>query len=97
MATCVSCHGAHGVRRVSDARSPVYPLNVAATCARCHADPAHMAGYQTPAGPLPTTQYDAYRASVHSEALTQKQDLRRPPATTATATTAPRRPVPGRS
>ena len=78
VATCVSCHSAHGVRPVSDARSPVYPLNVAATCARCHADPAHMAGYQTPSGPLPTTQYDAYRGSVHFEALSQKQDLSAP-------------------
>ena len=29
VATCVSCHGAHGVRPVGDAQSPVYPLNVA--------------------------------------------------------------------
>ena len=38
VATCVSCHGAHGVRLVSDAQSPVYPLNVANTCTTCHAD-----------------------------------------------------------
>ncbi len=25
VATCVNCHGAHGIRNVSDAKSPVYP------------------------------------------------------------------------
>ena len=38
VATCISCHGAHGVRLVSDAKSPVYALNVAATCTKCHSD-----------------------------------------------------------
>lgn len=78
VATCVSCHGGHGVRKVSDPKSPVYALNVATTCARCHADPVHMAGYQTPAGPLPTTQFVAYQESVHFKALTEQQDLSAP-------------------
>ena len=30
VATCASCHGAHGIRLVSDAKSPVFPTNVAA-------------------------------------------------------------------
>ncbi len=34
---CTSCHGdAHAVFPKSDARSAVYPLNVPATCGRCH-------------------------------------------------------------
>ena len=33
VATCASCHGAHGVRAVNDAKSPVFPTRVAATCA----------------------------------------------------------------
>ena len=78
VATCVNCHGAHGIRNVSDAKSPVYALNVAATCARCHAEPEHMAGYKTAAGPLPTNQYDNYQKSVHFDALTRKQDLSAP-------------------
>jgi predicted CXXCH cytochrome family protein len=78
VATCVSCHGAHGVRKVSDAKSPVYPLNVATTCAKCHADPAHMSGYQRGGSPLPTTQFEAYKGSVHFKALTEKQDLSAP-------------------
>ena len=34
VATCISCHGAHGVRLVSDAKAPVYVTNVATTCAQ---------------------------------------------------------------
>lgn len=79
VATCASCHGGHGVRRVIDAKSPVYPLNVATTCAKCHADPAHMAGYTTATGaPLPTNQFEGYSASVHAKALVGKQDLSAP-------------------
>ena len=34
------------IRLVSDAKSPVYPTNVAATCATCHADPRAHGGLQ---------------------------------------------------
>jgi predicted CXXCH cytochrome family protein len=78
VATCASCHSAHGIREVKDAKSPVYATNVAATCARCHADPQHMAGYTTPAGPLPTTQFEDYKKSVHYTALTKAGDLSAP-------------------
>jgi len=79
VATCVSCHGAHGVRLVSDAKSPVFPTNVATTCASCHADPAHMAGYKLADGsPLPTSQLADYRKSVHFAALTKGNDLSAP-------------------
>ena len=79
VATCASCHGAHGIRVASDARSPVFPTNVAATCAACHASPSHMAGYATPDGsPLPTTQRADYERSVHFTALTKANDLSAP-------------------
>jgi predicted CXXCH cytochrome family protein len=79
VATCTSCHGAHGIRVVSDAKAPVFPTNVAATCAACHADAAHMAGYTLPDGsPLPVTQQDDYAKSVHYEALTARNDLSAP-------------------
>ncbi|MBK9239212.1 MAG: cytochrome c3 family protein [Acidobacteria bacterium] len=42
VATCSDCHNAHGVRPVKDARSPVAPVNVAQTCAKCHADANRM-------------------------------------------------------
>jgi predicted CXXCH cytochrome family protein len=79
VATCTSCHGAHGIRVVSDAKSPIFPTNVAATCAACHANPSHMAGYTGPDGaPLPTTQRAEYEKSVHFMALTRRNDLSAP-------------------
>ncbi len=79
VATCVSCHGAHGIRMVSDAKSPVFPLNVASTCAKCHADAAYMKGYTLADGsPLPTDQLVRYQKSVHYAALTKKNDLSAP-------------------
>ena len=79
VATCVSCHGAHGVRLVADAKSPVFPTSVAATCGSCHADPRHMAGHKLPDGSaLPTTQLADYQKSVHYSALTKANDLSAP-------------------
>ena len=79
VATCASCHGAHGIRVASDAKSPVFPTNVSATCATCHANPAHMAGYKGPDGaPLSTSQRADYERSVHFTALTKANDLSAP-------------------
>jgi predicted CXXCH cytochrome family protein len=72
-ATCVSCHSNHLVLQAKDPRSAVYPTNIPATCARCHADARIMAGYG-----IPTTQYADYRQSVHGKALLQKSDLNAP-------------------
>jgi hypothetical protein len=73
VATCVSCHGAHGVLAVKDARSPVYPTRIAETCNRCHGDAALMSAHS-----LPSDAFAAYRRSVHFEALTKKGDLSAP-------------------
>ena len=73
VATCISCHGVHGIRAVSDALSSVYPLNVAETCAKCHAQATHMAGFK-----IPIDQYDKYKKSVHAKALYERQDLSAP-------------------
>ena len=79
VATCSSCHGAHGIRRVNDVKSPVFPTNVANTCATCHASPSHMAGYSLPnKQPLPTNQLALYQQSVHYAALTKGNDLSAP-------------------
>jgi predicted CXXCH cytochrome family protein len=52
---------------------------VASTCATCHADSQHMAGYTTDDGkPLPTSQFADYEKSVHYEALTAGNDLSAP-------------------
>ena len=79
VATCASCHHAHGIRLVTDAKSPVFPSNVAGTCATCHANSDHMRGRQLPGGaPLPTTQLADYQKSVHYAALTTGNDLSAP-------------------
>ncbi len=77
VAVCTDCHGVHDLRPASDTRSKVHPLNVAETCARCHADPAYMKGY-----PIPTDQLSSYNGSVHHEALAVRGDLSAPTCTT---------------
>jgi hypothetical protein len=79
VATCVDCHGVHGILAPSDPQAPVYPTHVAQTCSRCHADPGHMAGYKLPDGrPLPIDQYALWTQSVHARALLEKGDLSAP-------------------
>jgi cytochrome c3-like protein/doubled CXXCH motif protein len=79
VATCANCHGAHGIRRVNDVKSPVFPTNVANTCASCHASASHMAGYVLPnKQALPTNQLALYQQSVHYAALTKGNDLSAP-------------------
>ena len=73
VATCTDCHGAHGVRAVSNPTSPVYATNVASTCGRCHADAKRMASYR-----IPTNQMELYTKSVHGEALIRKRDMSAP-------------------
>jgi predicted CXXCH cytochrome family protein len=73
VATCISCHGMHGVRAVDDPLAPVYALNVAETCSKCHADSDLMKDYK-----IPSDQYGKYRSSVHATALYGRQDLSAP-------------------
>jgi len=73
VATCISCHGVHGIRAVSDALSSVYPLNVAETCSKCHGKSDYMGEFK-----IPTDQYMKYKTSVHAKALYERQDLSAP-------------------
>lgn len=73
VAVCTSCHGAHGVRQVSDARAPVYPTHIVQTCARCHADKALMSHYG-----IKGTEVEEYESSIHYAALVKKSDLSAP-------------------
>jgi len=73
VATCISCHGVHGIRAVKDSRSSVYPTHVVATCAQCHANKALMSTYG-----IPSDIVEKYKRSVHFEALTKKNDLSAP-------------------
>lgn len=77
VATCSDCHGAHGIRKVGDVRSPVAPVNVAQTCARCHADPARMAAFS-----LDPTPFKDWSDSVHAAALLKRGDLSAPTCST---------------
>jgi len=77
VAVCIDCHGVHDLRPPSDPRSKVYPVNVAATCARCHADAAYMKPYG-----IPTNQFAEYQTSVHHAAMTVRGDLSAPTCTT---------------
>lgn len=73
VATCASCHGAHGIRPNSDPRSSVHPLRVADTCEGCHSDPAHMEPYG-----IPTDQGEEYRRSIHWETMVEGGDTSAP-------------------
>jgi hypothetical protein len=69
VATCASCHGAHGILGPTSSESPVFPANVPQTCGRCHADASLMKDYQLdPAIP------ENYRRGVHGSQLLDKGD-----------------------
>lgn len=72
-ATCVDCHGTHGIRPVSAPEAPVYATNVPATCAKCHSDAEKMQPYG-----IPTDLYAKYSQSVHGVALLNRNDTAAP-------------------
>jgi hypothetical protein len=79
VATCIDCHGTHGILRPSEPQSAVYPTHVAETCRGCHADVTRMAGYTLADGrPIPVDQYERWARSVHALALLDKEDLSAP-------------------
>jgi hypothetical protein len=73
VAICTDCHGVHDVKKASDPTAKVYPLNVPALCASCHADADYMAPYG-----IPTDQYAIYQKSIHGIQLLQNADMRAP-------------------
>lgn len=73
VATCVSCHGVHGILSGRHVDSPVYPANIPATCGHCHSDARYMSPYG-----LPVDQEKNYRASVHGDLLLRQRDLSAP-------------------
>ena len=73
VANCVDCHGVHDIREVRHALSPVHPLRLPETCARCHADAGRMSKYK-----LEHTQFVEYRQSMHWTALAKRGDLSAP-------------------
>ncbi|MDE3187460.1 MAG: cytochrome c3 family protein [Acidobacteriota bacterium] len=77
VAVCTDCHGVHDLRAPNDPMSMVYPVNIANTCAHCHADAQYMKGYS-----IPTDQFAKYGKSVHREDLMVRGDLSAPTCTT---------------
>ena len=68
--SCVRCHGSHLVYRTEDRRSPTYPLNVAALCGSCHADPRIIGTYFATVGKTQArTAVAQYYQTVHGHAL----------------------------
>ena len=77
VAVCTDCHSVHDLRAPSDPASTVNPVNVANTCAHCHADAGYMSAYK-----IPTNQFSEYSKSVHHDALAVRGDLSAPTCTT---------------
>jgi hypothetical protein len=73
VATCVDCHGAHGIINIKDPGSPVYPKNVPSTCGRCHGDQRKMEKHG-----LLANQPANYLTSVHAHLLLDRDDLSAP-------------------
>jgi len=71
--TCTDCHDAHTILRPDDARSTVYPTNIATTCARCHENQGMMARYR-----IPTDQVERFTTSAHGVALYEHQNFAAP-------------------
>ncbi len=70
--TCTGCHGSHKVYGKDDRRSPTHPLNVAATCGRCHADPGIIGTYFATADKAQArTAVAQFYKTVHGSALTR--------------------------
>jgi hypothetical protein len=79
VATCIDCHGVHGILGASDPQSSVYPTQVAPTCGTCHSDQERMRGSTLRDGsPLPVDQGARWEQSVHATAMHRKGDLTAP-------------------
>ncbi len=73
VAVCTSCHGVHGILPADNPLSPVYVLNIPATCSDCHSDTTYMSDRD-----IPTDQLHEYQSSVHGQALLEKGDRAAP-------------------
>ncbi|RIK78597.1 MAG: hypothetical protein DCC68_14925 [Planctomycetota bacterium] len=78
VATCISCHGGHGILAVKDVNSPVYPTNVAQTCSKCHSDAKLMEGRTYDGRRLGHDQYEQWTKGVHGVAMLSKGDISAP-------------------
>jgi len=66
-ASCVDCHGTHDIRQKTDPKSLTYPLNLPATCGRCHGDPEVIKQGHIQIGNVA----ELYRDSIHGKAVSK--------------------------
>jgi hypothetical protein len=66
-ATCVDCHSTHEIRTSKDPESRTYPLNLPATCSRCHGDPKIIAQGHIKIGNVAAL----YKDSIHGRAVSE--------------------------
>lgn len=66
-AVCIDCHRSHDVLPPEDPKSPIFRVNIPATCGRCHSDTKLMEKHG-----LKATALEAYRNSVHGVAVLKK-------------------------
>lgn len=59
-AICTDCHGEHKILDSDNPESPIHPLNVSATCSKCHEDDRINEKYG-----LPTQRLSSYNDSYH--------------------------------
>lgn len=59
---CITCHNAHGIVSAKNPSSPMYPLNIPKTCAKCHSNEVFMRNYNPR---LPVDQLQKYKTSQH--------------------------------
>jgi nitrate/TMAO reductase-like tetraheme cytochrome c subunit len=63
---CVDCHSAHDIRSAKDPLSSTYPLNLPATCSRCHGDAKIIKQGNIRIGNVAAL----YKDSIHGHAVT---------------------------
>ena len=66
IATCVTCHGIHNIKRHTNPASPVYPTKEIKLCSKCHSNANYMKKFNPR---LPTDQFDKYKTSVHGKRI----------------------------
>lgn len=64
-AQCWDCHGSHEILPVNNLKSPVFKLNLPATCAKCHSNTNLTQEYQIQTSQIPSQYMD----SIHGRAL----------------------------
>jgi predicted CXXCH cytochrome family protein len=72
VATCVSCHGHHGIKHVKDPASTASKERIVETCTGCH-NATYMQGRD-----VPTDQLEKYKASVHGHKRLVERDAGAP-------------------